>query len=174
MRSDPPAVGALCHRHDPGGHGRRRTTRRTPRTASKVPRRARRRLPLGLGVAGQAELGHGRLAGHHRSGSGQEGDRAVVEGHRGIVQRGRAGSTRESGDQGEVLDRAGHAAQGLTRGRSRVRVEDGRRGERPLVGQQDEGPDVVVEPLGPFEAGDGDLECAELASPDRRRRLQGS
>ena len=50
-----------------------------PRAARPVPRRTGRRCHVGLGVAGQAQLGRRSLAGHQSARLAEPGDHAVVD-----------------------------------------------------------------------------------------------
>ena len=78
MRIDPPPSRALRDRQHPARHRRRRPARGPARRARDVPRGHRGRRVGGLGVAGQPELGHGRLADAHGAGVAQEPDEVVV------------------------------------------------------------------------------------------------
>ncbi len=100
-----------------GGRGQARRDRgggaaaRPARRPGQVPRRAGRRADLGLGVAGQPELGGGGLAGDDRAGPLDRDHHVVVGvGHVGLEGLG-AQRLPHPGDHVQVLDRDRHAGQ---------------------------------------------------------------
>src|SRR5262249_58327094 len=76
----PAAVAAGGGGAEPGRDGRARSAAGPARRPGQVPWGTGGRPDRGLGVAGQAELGGGGLAGHHRAGRAQGGGDVVAFG----------------------------------------------------------------------------------------------
>jgi len=160
-----------------GGRGQARrdrgggTAARPARRPGQVPRRAGRRADLGLGVAGQPELGGGGLAGDDRAGPLDRDHHVVVGvGHVGLEGLG-AQRLPYPGDHVQVLDRDRHAGQ---RGQRRLVLGRGQRFLRRqgLVGGEFggdgvEGTHLVVELLRPAQIMIGDGDRRELARAHR-------
>ena len=173
----PAAVVAVGDRDDAGRDRGGRSAARAAGRARRVPRRAGRGSVVGLGVAGQAELGRRRLAEHHRARTSEERDDAVVD-VRDVVREER-GPRREAHarDHREVLDGARDAEQRW----EAARVVGGREdplglrglGERPLGREGDERADLRAETLGAVERMAHDLGRGGLAAADRLCGLEG-
>ena len=162
------AVRALGHRNQPRGHRGRRPARGAARHPGPVPRRHRRRIALGLGVAGRAELRGRRLAeADHARGLDRERDRVADVGH--VVREHRRAELRgHARRQVEVLDRGRHAEQ-----RPVVRPGAQAAGplQRELRGERDERAHVV-ETMGAFEVVLGQLGGRHLTASHQVALLQ--
>ena len=128
-------------------------------------------MPLGLGVAGRAELGRRGLAEAHQPGRFHGEHHAVGDlGHEVVVGGGAEGGA-DAGGEVEVLDRGGQAPE-----RAGTVGWHGAQGGGSLTGLLGgvvhEGADVV-EPLDAVEVVLNQLERGRLAAADERPLLEG-
>ena len=167
------AVAALRDGDEPAGHRRGRTAARSPGEPAGVPRRARRRTDVGLGVAGQPELGGGRLAQADRAGLAQQPDDVVVDVGNELGHHPRAELRDHTAGQVEVLDRGRHPVQR----RQLVAGQHRRFGSACLLacalgGHCHERADLVVQPGDAGERVLDELDRRDLLAAHRRGRLE--